>query len=709
MHGSIQMFLMLAGLSVIGLATAQAADPPGDEALPLTKLVLFNSGVGYYEHQTTVDGRQRIELKFDVGNINDLLKSMVLQDLGGGHVATVTYASKDPITKTLGTFAIDLTSNPSLADLLEQVRGEQVELDAPDKIAGLIVGVERRQEATLDGKLVTPKAYLNLLTDAGLRSVALSTVSRIKLVNVKLDSELRQALAVLAMGHSTDKKAVTLDFVGEGKRPVRVGYVQEAPIWKTSYRLVLDDKKGPQIQGWAIVENTTEHDWTDVRLTLVSGRPISFVMNLYDPLYLPRPVVEPELFASLRPQTYDQDLKRKEGEFAALREPNANRRLALANAAPAATPGYGMGGGLGGGMGGAVDKLERKAGVQMDAAASLGEDRDGIEVQQGVLSAATGGDVGELFQYVINAPVTLPRRQSALLPIVQDAIQGEKVSIYNRFVQEKHPLSGLRLKNTTGLHLMQGPITVFDGGIYAGDSRIEDLSPGSERLLSYSLDLDTEVATDSQFKPDVLTSVKIYKGLMTASRKYERTTKYTIKNSGSAAKNVLIEQQREPIWKLTGTLKPAEQTRERYRFAVSAKPGVPEKLDVAEEQLIQQQFSLTNFDDNSIRFYLDSKVVSAEVKAALTEVVRQKHEMQRLEQQKVRLNAEITAIDQEQTRIRQNMEQLARESDLYARYVKKFSSQEDQIERDRQEVVQLDQQLDTLRKKLDDYLEGLDV
>src|SRR5205814_7408886 len=95
--------------------------------------------------------------------------------------------------------------------------------------------------------------------------------------------------------------------------PVRIGYVVETPIWKTSYRLVLPgegadaagNKDKPKLLGWAIVENQTDNDWSNVQLSLVSGRPISFIQDLYRPLYVPRPVVQPELYASLRPQTYD--------------------------------------------------------------------------------------------------------------------------------------------------------------------------------------------------------------------------------------------------------------------------------------------------------------------------------------------------------------------------------------------------------------------
>src|SRR5207237_5669142 len=92
---------------------------------------------------------------------------------------------------------------------------------------------------------------------------------------------------------------------GAGTRRVRIGYVVESPIWKTSYRLLLDDGKSRgQLQGWAIVENQTESDWNNASLALVSGRPISFMMDLYQPLYATRPTVVPELFAGLRPQVY---------------------------------------------------------------------------------------------------------------------------------------------------------------------------------------------------------------------------------------------------------------------------------------------------------------------------------------------------------------------------------------------------------------------
>ena len=652
---------------------------------------MFSSGVGFFEHDGDVTGNTHVDLRFNVNDINDLLKSMVLQDFGGGKISTVTYESKDPITKTLKTFAIDLTNQPTLADLLKQIRGESVQVEAPQPITGKIVGVERRK-IRVDKDETIDEDYLNLLTAEGLRSISLATVSRTKLINEKLNSELQQALAVLATGHDTDKKTVTLHFLGNGKRGVRVGYIQESPIWKTSYRHVLDDKKPPFLQGWAIVENTTEQDWTNVDLTLISGRPISFVMDLYQPLFVSRPVVMPELFASLRPQAYEQDLVAKDAEF-----------QRQAGATLGAARGYA---GLGGRQAqlAAATPMARPQAPAVEPAA-----HQPFGVAQGVESAAQASHVGELFKYQIATPVSLPRHESAMLPIVNGSVEGKKVSIFNAAVEPKHPLNGLKLKNTTVLHLMQGPITVFDGGAYAGDAEITDLAPNSERLISYALDLDTEVASEAKSHPEQLTSIRVAKGTLIASRKYRRAQTYTVKNSGSHAKDLLIEYPHDPNWNLVEPKEPAEKTRDLYRFALTAEPGKPATFKVEEERADQQHVALSNVDDGTIIFYMNAPVVSTSVKEALAEVIKRRQAIQQLTVKRQQLEQQVHDIDAEQSRIRQNMAQLDRGSDLYNRYVKKFAEQEDQVESLRKQIHVLQADETDARKGLDDYLPGLDL
>ncbi|RIK71893.1 MAG: hypothetical protein DCC67_20015, partial [Planctomycetota bacterium] len=675
---------------------------------PVKRIVLFTSGVGYFEHRGKVEGDASIKLRFDVDDVNDLLKSMVLQDLDGGTISTVTYNSRDPITRTLQSFAVDVTQMQTLGQLLAQLRGQRVDIDAPMKVSGAIVSIERRRQQTNDGDVVESE-LLTLLTEEGLRQIPVESIGRIKLLDEALDAEFRQALAVLASGQSSDEKSVTLQFRGDGERNVRIGYIQEAPVWKTSYRLVLDEEGPPLLQGWAIVENTSDADWDDVQLSLVSGRPISFVMDLYSPLYAERPVVTPERYASLRPKVYEQDLSRQKAVEQKLITDAYGRRIALEarggarNRAVAPAEERAFAGRALGGQGEMAD-----AGALPEAMAEVPATA-GEALQSTVQAMAAGAEVGELFKYEIDGAVTIARQTSAMLPIINQPVEGSKVSIFNALTHAKHPLDGVRLKNSSPLHLMQGPATVYAGGVYAGDARLPDLAPGGERLLSYALDLDVEVAQTSDSAPQSLVSVKIDQGVLSAAYKQRRTHAYTLKNSAEEAKTVLVEHPIEPGWELAEPKEPTEKTRDEYRFAVEVEPAAPAELTIVEELTIRQSVGVSSQSDEDLRVFLSAKEASDEVKESLREVVRRRTELAELGRQKEQLTQRIAAIADEQTRLRENMQAIDRASDLYARYVGKLSSQEDEIEKLREELRTVDGKINYAQRALDEYLSQLTV
>ncbi|MBI5854858.1 MAG: hypothetical protein HZB35_06440, partial [Nitrospirae bacterium] len=380
--------LLLLSVALDAQAETSSSPPSTATILPLSNVVLYSSGVGYFQHDGEVQGQTRLDLRFKTEAINDLLKSLVVQDFGGGRVSVVTYESRDPITKTLQSFGINLTGNPSLAKLLEQLRGERIEVEAPQAITGIVLGVETKQQTLPDAKppVLTPVEYVNLLTDDGLRSISLTQVQRVRILNDRLTGELKQALAVLAAGHDTQKKTVGVVFDGQGSRKARVAYIAETPVWKTSYRLVLNDQNQPFLQAWAIVENTTDHDWQNVRLSLVSGRPLSFIMDLYQPLYNPRPVIQPELYAALRPPVYEEAMEEAAADQAATRDQASEMkksRRALQQSLSA----------------GAAARAE------VMPAAPMAAPPENLNLSQGVQATASGRDAGELFQYVIESPV----------------------------------------------------------------------------------------------------------------------------------------------------------------------------------------------------------------------------------------------------------------------------------------------------------------
>jgi hypothetical protein len=710
--------------------------------LPITRVVMFNSGVGYFSRGGEVNGDARVDLTFQEADVNDLLKSMVLEDFGGGRVAAVSYDSREPIARTLASFSINLNGEPTFANILQQARGERVEVtttptaqNQPGKLTGAIVGIETQATPAGPNQPPVPVPVLNMWCAEGMRAVKLPEVQQLRFLNPVIESEFRRALEVLAVNHDAQKKAVSLHFAGDGKRRVQVGYVVEAPIWKTSYRLVLDaEGKGakPYLQGWAIVENPTDEDWTGVRMALISGRPISFKMDLYNPLYVPRPTVEPELFASLRPPTYDGGFNRRGtlaegvatlGDARELRDQqNALSRARAPGAPPGATPmsaaapgrgGFGGAGGMPGGGPVAAFGLPADSPAQLEAkrlyAADVGRDLAGRLGTAAVGSAATAGKLGDFFQYAIDHPVSLARQKSAMLPIVGKDVEGTRVSIYNPAVQPKHPLLGLRFKNTSGVHLSQGPITVFEGSTYAGDTRVLDVQPGEERLVSYAIDLGTEVDPQNGPGTSRITNVRAVKGIVTTTTKVREERKYRIANRSQTDRTLVIEHpnRTNQQFKLVETAAPVEDTKGVYRFQIAVKAGEEKTFPVTEERDVASSVQLTNNPDQQIRFILNLNEASPALKQKLAEALKMKAAWDGQLRDLTQVKADLARVGADQDRIRKNLAATPREAEVYQTYLRRLADQEREIDGLTTREKTLMAAEFTARKGFEDYLANL--
>lgn len=690
---------MRRAVSHVLFASLFLATGASGQEVPLKRVTIFSSGVAFYERAGHVDGTATMELPFKTAQINDILKSMVLQDMGGGKIRPVVYAPKDPIEKTLRSFGIDLTKDRTLGEFLGDLRGTPVEITVrgdSKAIEGSILSVER-QIVIMEDKEV-PHDVLNVVCAEGIRAFRLTELSGVRLADPKLNGELFKALGVLAGSHDADKKLVVLEFAGEGKREVRVSYILEAPIWKTSYRLVLDGEK-PFLQGWATVDNTTDEDWIGVDLTLVSGRPISFVQDLYQPLYIPRPVVRPEIYASLGPQRYEGAMFNGDEMLAdAAQELDREmpRRMKTARgAAPAeAAPGLG-----GGGFGGAAPAAARAPVASLDY----------VTMESSVESIAAAAEAGEMFTYAIQTPVTLPRQKSAMMPIVNQSVAGEKFSIYSQSVHPKYPLNGLRLENTTDLNLMQGPITVFEDGTYAGDAQLPDVTPGEKRLISYSLDLKREVERVSKAEPEVLTSVRIAKGTLIATRKYVEEYTFNVKNKDDAVRAVLFEHPFRADWTLVTPKDPFERTPQVYRFKVDAKPNETTSLTVREERQGDQYLALSSSGLDTIEFYIRAKVVSPKVREALEKVAQMRNELGNTQARKNQQTQRVAQITADQGRVRENLKTVREGTELHERYLKKLTEQENELDEANRLITQYSQQEQQQKEALDQYLLNLSI
>jgi hypothetical protein len=323
---------------------------------------------------------------------------------------------------------------------------------------------------------------------------------------------------------------------------------------------------------------------------------------------------------------------------------------------------------------------------------------------------ANAENLGELFQYTVSN-VSLPRQQSSLIPIITDAVQAKRLSIYNSEVLDKHPLNGVRLinKGEGAKHLLQGPVTVFDGNQYAGDARLNDTPPGQERLLSYGVDLNVLVDSKRNTQESVVQTASINRGVLNVQRKLILTREYIADNKGEAEKLLLIEHPLRQGWKLVKTANPVETTATHYRFEVPVAAGKQVTLPVQEEFVQMETIGILPVDFGTLDIYQKTGTIPKDVRDALAKAITMKQAMVEIERKINEREVQVNRISQEQERLRENLKTVPQQGDYRNRLLKKLDEQETEIEKLNTERNDLQQKLEQLRKELEDYLANLTV
>ncbi|MFU8887443.1 MAG: hypothetical protein ACNA8N_02435 [Trueperaceae bacterium] len=668
-------FAVLVVAAAMAWAWAQPAAEAPTAELPVRHLVLFTNGVGYFEHAGTVVGTQEIELPVAPEHMDDLLQSLVVQDLGGGRVEAVRYGARDPLGRVLASYALDLSGDPTLAQLLAQARGEAVRIEAGETLRGVIVNVER-----VNVPDQAPRTLLTLATDAGLQRIDLDEVRAVAFEREALQAELDAALAAIARYRGGDAASVRLRFVGEGEREVRVAYVREMPVWKASYRLALEEPGRAELQGWAILDNPTALDLEDVSVWFVAGQPISFVASLYAPVYVDRPRVDVATAPVLDPVA-------DAGQFAPMAAEAARSMMApspamMADALESAAPGFGG---------------------------------------EGVEAAAEGVAGGATFAYRVSEPVTVGRFESAMIPIVVATVEAHAVSWYDADVLRDHPLRAVRLVNDSGLHLAAGPVTVFDEGGFAGQALLADVVPDDSRMLAYAVDLDLRVSVASASEPERVVSAVLRGSVLETSWRSVLTTRYRLEPRGDGERFVVVEHPQRAGFAVVSPAGPVE-TGDAWRFGVEIGAGAPADptvpahlrctddacvLSVVMERIDGRRTAVANVGGDQIAFYLENVDLSDADRAALEAVLELQRTMAELDRQVVALEAQVNEVFRDQSRIRDNMAALERSSSLYRRYLADLEAQENLLTELREAIADRREQRAEAQRELDELIEEL--
>ncbi|KYG03169.1 hypothetical protein BE21_53090 [Sorangium cellulosum] len=627
-------------------ADATGVARPGTTAgaLSLRRVVLSTGGVGYFEYEARVRGDAELRLEVRLDQVDDVLKSIVVYD-DRGVTGNITLPGREPLRDLFRELPFDEGALESEAALLNALRGAEVRTRGPEGIvAGRIVAVTAAQVA-LPGGGSENRHRLALMSGGALKQVVLEELESVELAEERLRQQVGAALLGLSTRRQRNRRELVVRTAGEGERVVRVAYVIEVPLWKTSYRLTVPEDaqaKTGALSGWAIVENQSGGDWENVDFTLVSGNPVTFRQALYEIYYVSRPEVPVDVAERVLPRLDDG--------AAALAARAARHAGYQGLAGPAGAPAPAE-------KGVVEEKAQDRAPERKEAATQV------------------------VFHFP--APLTIASGQTALLPIVEREIPAERVGLYQREASAHRPLASVRLRNDGDTSLPPGAMTVYErsaGGVvtYVGDARLAALPPGESRLVSFAVDLKVRIDREERAE-EAISRARIQGGMLELVRTARKVTVYTIVGAAREPRVVLIEHPRLAGWELAEPKEGVETTRDRYRIRREVAAGETARLTVALEHPVSHTIALTSLTSEQIEVYLSSREIPEALRAVFKRIAELRAAVEAQRRALSALEAELAALRGEQERVRENLKVVPAGSALQERYLRALSEQEDRI------------------------------
>ena len=717
-------FFLPAVLSALLLPAAIDAPRSGGgvPALPLTRVSLYKSGVGFFEHTAHLSGTRTLTLDFTSAQLNDVLQTLTAVDLGGGRVRSANFTSATPLAQQLASLPFSLggggNADPTEQDLYQALRGARVEVTGAGAVfTGRILSLEVRGGAAGfataansggdQARVAAPEQrVLTLVAGTGAaRSLTLTSATTVRLLDAGLRTDLNTYLALLDRSRTEGVRHLTLTDQAPpketGSRELRVSFLAEVPVWKSTYRLLLDtSEKAPgtgippariaTLQGFSVIDNTTGEDWRDVHLSLIAGSPQSFLQPLAQPIYTRRPEIPIAEDAQLTPQTHD-----------AAEGPLDIKMLKEDGAPPPQTAGVagmsGMAGMSGGSAGGVLGGVLGGAGSSPAPAVMPGGQVQAAAVPYATLAQTTTAPsvstsaTETLFAYNLSDPISIPRNGSALVPILTASLPAESVTLWSAATPT--PLRALSITNTSALTLDRGSFSVVEDGSFAGEGVLDTIRPGEHRLLSFAADQAIYVAVDQQHERRRVTRLAVHDGVLHATNTEMAEVDYVVSNASAEGRTVLLEEPRRVDWTLDSGVQPVETTPTALRFRVVTTPHGSVRLHVGQRHTLEDLFRLTETNETQLSLYLRDREASPDLLQKLAPVFAAQARVTALDVAASQKRTAIHTLVEDQKRLRDNLMALkgtADERALARRYTGELGAGEDTLAGLRRDLASLE-------------------
>jgi uncharacterized protein YukE len=672
-------------------------------------MILYKHGVGFFERYGQVDQTQ-VELTFKKDEMNDVLKSLAVFPQGDGQVINISYETPEEKQVALENAPIVLSNDAALLDLLRSLRGRAIrlhlmELDtsydtSEDEQDGNFLAISGTA-FDLDGIFIgldiasdPNKTRLSIATtetigesSPSLRTFLLPQVQGMTLLDAQSGEDLRYVLELSRARE--DQRSLTI-LLNQPDQPLLVNYIAPTPTWRVSYRLVYTPES-PQsttgqflLQGWGIIDNQLDEDLEEVHLTLIAGQPISFIYDLYTPRFIERPQVTDEERTVTGPVMFDQALPATAASFT--RESFEDLSYSF--------------------------ECEDSEEIELASVKSLAAPRRDLAAATKVQT--TGIAKGELFEYRVNAPISIKRGQSAMVPILGATLDGRKEHIYNGEKVPVNPVVTITATNTTGLTLERGPVTVLEDGNYVGEAVIAFTPTNGEFFIPYAVDLGVRV-TETYQKRLETTAIRLSQSPEQTDYfirdEYDiRQVDYQVDNRNPEPLNLVIEQRIQPGYSLFDTPEPEARTADFYRWRLQIAERSTAPFRVQTRQLTSRQKALKDLSYSMLEIYLRDRVIDNSLFEDLSAVLDLYNQIQQNQKSVAQKSRQREQLEKEQQQLAQKIQPLGRErseGDLRRRYVTKMNALEDESEQLSRAIASLEANNAELHNQIHTQLQTL--
>lgn len=708
-----------AGFAVALTATAMGCQPTRSaelpeaprSALPITKVVLYQNGVGYFEREGLLEG-DHLTLQVRPSQINDLLKSLTIVDKSNGRAISVSLPLEKSADQALSELPEQVRNAGGLLQLLTVFRGARVEVDGKfGSVLGRVVGLESVPEpAPVKEQSAVPKWQLTLASEDGeLVVLPFEEIRSVTILDEALAVGLDRSLDVSLKEGDWKPVSITVRFTGDDNHPLTASYVVEMPRWKPAYRIVLGGSK-PLLQGWAVVDNVSGEDWSNVKLSLVAGTPVSFVYDLHSSQFVARTDLSPRRLTAAPPPPVEAG-----GVAVAAEE--------APEAETTAQEGYGysyesdpLSGSLDAAPGGRKRAAAAKSAPPPMAPAPVQGPAFDQAMQSQFLAETQTAQLGSLFRYDLQTPVNVPDRTSTLVNIINNRVSAAEVAMfrpdYPGGTLPTHPYRAVRLTNDTPFTLEQGPVTIYSQGTFLGEGLLERVEPNSTHFLGFSLDSKVSLSSDSSYTSGASRVVHIHGGVFTLEVQNQEVVTHALRNLHAEPVTAFLKTERRPDWTLDKPPTGIVETPEALWVPVQIPAQGSAKLELDWKQKSQQTTNIdTDLDAERLVVTLKNTQLPPEVDAAIQQVLAVKREADSVDREMAQVDKLKTTLESDQERVRDNLDTLRKtkgNAELQRTLAQKLAKLEQQLGETSGKLVQLMERRAELSKQMSVMLSKLE-